>query len=98
MLTTSQAQEDILRSYQLYAGAYVTKPIDYDDVIRAIGHIDGFYLRLASCPAYSPASGPASWAGTRRGERQGGSDDAGRTALFLAACRKLARGCPGSLP
>jgi len=54
MLTTSQAQEDILRSYQLYASAYVTKPIDYDDFITAIGHIDGFYLRLAQLPG-SPA-------------------------------------------
>lgn len=50
MLTISQAPEDILRSYQLHASAYVTKPTDYDEFIAAIGGIDGFYLRLAHLP------------------------------------------------
>jgi CheY-like chemotaxis protein len=50
MLTTSAAQEDILRSYSLHASAYITKPVDYDRFIDVIGQIDGFYLTLARLP------------------------------------------------
>jgi hypothetical protein len=50
MLTTSSAQEDILRSYALHASAYITKPVDYDRFIDVIGQIDGFYLTLARLP------------------------------------------------
>jgi CheY-like chemotaxis protein len=50
MLTTSQAQEDILRSYSLHANAYITKPVDYDRFIDVIRQIDGFYLTLARLP------------------------------------------------
>ena len=55
MLTTSKAPEDILRSYQLHASAYLTKPAGYDKFIAAAGSIDGFYLRLARLPA-APAN------------------------------------------
>jgi CheY-like chemotaxis protein len=50
MLTTSSAQEDILRSYALHASAYITKPVDYDRFIDVIGQIDDFYLTLAKLP------------------------------------------------
>jgi CheY-like chemotaxis protein len=50
MLTTSAAQEDVLRSYALHASAYITKPVDYDRFIDVIGQIDGFYLSLAKLP------------------------------------------------
>jgi CheY-like chemotaxis protein len=50
MLTTSAAQEDILRSYSLHASAYITKPVDYDRFIDVIGQIDDFYLTLARLP------------------------------------------------
>lgn len=50
MLTTSQAQEDILRSYSLHASAYITKPVDYDRFMDVIRQIDGFYLTLAKLP------------------------------------------------
>jgi CheY-like chemotaxis protein len=50
MLTTSAAQEDILRSYALHASAYITKPVDYDRFIDVIAQIDGFYLSLAKLP------------------------------------------------
>jgi CheY-like chemotaxis protein len=55
VLTTSQAQEDILRSYQLHANAYVTKPADIDEFVAAIGDIDEFFLQLAQLP--DPSSG-----------------------------------------
>lgn len=40
VLTTSAAEEDILRSYKLHANAYVTKPVDLDQFIAAIRQID----------------------------------------------------------
>jgi CheY-like chemotaxis protein len=50
VLTTSQAPEDIVRSYSLHANAYVSKPVDYDRFIGVIGQIDDFFLRLAKLP------------------------------------------------
>jgi CheY-like chemotaxis protein len=51
MLTTSQAEEDILRSYRLHANAYVTKPVDFEQFIAAIRQIDDFFLTLVQLPA-----------------------------------------------
>ena len=51
MLTTSQAEEDILRSYKLHANAYVTKPVDFDNFIAAIRQIDDFFLTLVQLPS-----------------------------------------------
>jgi CheY-like chemotaxis protein len=50
MLTTSQAEEDILRSYQLHANAYVTKPVDFEQFIAAIRQIDDFFMTLVQLP------------------------------------------------
>ena len=50
ILTTSQAEEDILRSYSLHANAYVTKPVDFDNFIAAIRQIDDFFLTLVRLP------------------------------------------------
>jgi CheY-like chemotaxis protein len=50
VLTTSQADEDILRSYQLHANAYVTKPVDYDRFIGVVRQIDEFFARVAKLP------------------------------------------------
>ena len=55
MLTTSQAEEDILRSYKLHANAYVTKPVDFDNFIAAIRQIDDFFLTLVQLPSAGPA-------------------------------------------
>lgn len=46
MLTTSQAEEDILRSYKLHANAYVTKPVDFESFTAAIRQIDDFFMAL----------------------------------------------------
>jgi CheY-like chemotaxis protein len=56
MLTTSQAEEDILRSYKLHANAYVTKPVDFDNFIGAIRQIDDFFLSLVKLPSAGPAA------------------------------------------
>lgn len=50
VLTTSAADEDILRSYQLHANAYVTKPVDFDNFIRAIRQIDHFFVSVVRLP------------------------------------------------
>jgi CheY-like chemotaxis protein len=50
MLTTSQAEEDILRSYKLHANAYVSKPVDFEHFIAAIRQIDDFFLTLVQLP------------------------------------------------
>ena len=46
VLTTSQSEEDILRSYQLHANAYVTKPVDFDRFIEVVRQIDDFFLTV----------------------------------------------------
>lgn len=50
VLTTSQAQEDILRSYSLHANAYISKPMDFEEFVGVIGQIDDFFLTLVKLP------------------------------------------------
>ncbi len=50
VLTTSQSDEDILRSYQLHANAYVTKPVDFDRFIQVVRQIDDFFLSIVKLP------------------------------------------------
>ena len=50
MLTTSQAEEDILRSYKLHANAYVTKPVDVEQFIGAVRQIDEFFVTVVKLP------------------------------------------------
>jgi CheY-like chemotaxis protein len=50
VLTTSQADEDVLKSYQLHANAYVTKPVDFDGFIEAIRQIDHFFVSVVQLP------------------------------------------------
>ncbi|MEU0526091.1 response regulator [Streptomyces niveus] len=50
VLTTSAAEEDILRSYKLHANAYVTKPVDLDQFIKAIRDIDDFFVTVVKLP------------------------------------------------
>jgi CheY-like chemotaxis protein len=51
ILTTSQAQEDILRSYSLHANAYISKPVDFDKFTGVIRQIDSFFLTLVKLPS-----------------------------------------------
>jgi CheY-like chemotaxis protein len=50
VLTTSQAQEDILRSYSLHANAYISKPVDFEKFVGVIRQIDDFFLTLVKLP------------------------------------------------
>ncbi|GGK68421.1 two-component system response regulator [Sphaerisporangium melleum] len=50
VLTTSEAEEDILRSYHLHANAYVAKPVDFDQFIRVVRQIDDFFVTVVKLP------------------------------------------------
>jgi len=50
ILTTSEAEEDIVRSYQLHANAYVTKPVDFDRFIGVVRQIDDFFVSVVRLP------------------------------------------------
>ena len=50
VLTTSEAEEDVLRSYRLHANAYVTKPVDFERFITVIRQIDEFFVSVVTLP------------------------------------------------
>ncbi|AYA23419.1 response regulator [Rhodococcus rhodochrous] len=50
VLTTSSAEEDIVRSYKAHANAYVTKPVDLDRFLGAIRQIDEFFVQVVRLP------------------------------------------------
>ncbi|MDD4968293.1 MAG: response regulator [Paludibacter sp.] len=52
ILTTSKAQEDILKTYNLHANCYITKPIDLAKFFDVVKMIEGFWLTLVKLPKY----------------------------------------------
>jgi two-component system, chemotaxis family, response regulator Rcp1 len=50
ILTTSKAEEDVLRSYDLHANCYVTKPVDLEKFIMVVQSIDRFWLNVVTLP------------------------------------------------
>ncbi len=50
VLTTSNAEKDILGAYDLHANAYITKPLDFDQFIKVIGSIENFWLEIVKLP------------------------------------------------
>ena len=50
ILTTSSAEKDILRAYDLHANAYIVKPIDFDEFMKVIGSIEDFWLEAVTLP------------------------------------------------
>lgn len=57
VLTTSNAEQDILRSYDLHANAYVTKPVDFNRFIEVVRQIDEFFVTVVQLPAHRPSPG-----------------------------------------
>ena len=53
VLSTSEADEDIARSYDLHANAYVAKPVDFNAFVRAVRQIDEFFLTVVRLPPRS---------------------------------------------
>ena len=52
VLTTSEAEEDVLRSYALHANAYVTKPVDFERFIEVVRKIDDFFVSIVRLPSH----------------------------------------------
>jgi CheY-like chemotaxis protein len=50
VLTTSEAEEDVLRSYDLHANAYVPKPVDFGRFIEVVRRIDEFFVSVVRLP------------------------------------------------
>jgi chemotaxis family two-component system response regulator Rcp1 len=50
VLTTSEAEEDVLKSYSLHANCYVTKPVDLEKFIHVVQSIDRFWLTVVTLP------------------------------------------------
>lgn len=50
VLTTSAAEQDIVRSYNLHANSYVTKPVDFDQFLRVVHVIEDFWLAIVKLP------------------------------------------------
>jgi len=50
ILTTSDAEADILRSYQLHANCYITKPVNLDGFLTVVKSIDTFWLSVVKLP------------------------------------------------
>jgi two-component system, chemotaxis family, response regulator Rcp1 len=50
VLTTSKAEEDVLRSYELHASCYVAKPVDLEKFITVVQSIDRFWLTVVTLP------------------------------------------------
>jgi chemotaxis family two-component system response regulator Rcp1 len=55
ILTTSKAEEDILRSYQHHANCYITKPIDIDEFLRVVRLTEDFWLTIVQLPTRTMA-------------------------------------------
>lgn len=51
VLTTSQAEEDILKTYNLHANCYITKPLDFGQFIKVIRSIEDFWLTVVKLPS-----------------------------------------------
>ena len=50
ILTTSQAEEDIMRAYGWYANAYMTKPVEFDSFVAVVKGISDYWFTLVKLP------------------------------------------------
>ena len=50
VLTTSRAEEDVLRAYQLHANCYITKPVDFQQFLNVVRSIESFWLFVVTLP------------------------------------------------
>ena len=55
ILTTSKAEEDILKTYNLHANCYITKPIDLHQFIKVVQAIEDFWLTIVKLPPNRPS-------------------------------------------
>lgn len=52
VLTTSEAEQDVLRTYQLRANCYITKPVDLEKFITIVRSIEDFWLTIVRLPSF----------------------------------------------
>jgi chemotaxis family two-component system response regulator Rcp1 len=50
ILTTSQAESDLIQTYNLHANCYIVKPVELDQFIEAVKRIEGFWLQIVKLP------------------------------------------------
>lgn len=50
ILTSSEAEEDVVKSYDLHANAYLTKPVDFQGFIDIVDHLEDFWLEVVKFP------------------------------------------------
>jgi two-component system, chemotaxis family, response regulator Rcp1 len=50
ILTTSKAEEDILKTYDLHANCFITKPVDFDQFVKVVHSIEHFWLSIVTLP------------------------------------------------
>ncbi len=50
VLTTSRAEEDVLRAYEYYANCYITKPVDFQQFLHVVQSIEDFWLTVVKLP------------------------------------------------
>jgi CheY-like chemotaxis protein len=55
ILTTSQAEEDVIRAYNLSCNCYVTKPVDFEQFTRIVQAIESFWLTIVTLPPHPGA-------------------------------------------
>lgn len=53
VLTTSESQEDVLRSYRHHANAYITKPVDFERFREVVHQIDDFFIGIVRLPPHA---------------------------------------------
>ncbi|HEX8244751.1 MAG TPA: response regulator [Longimicrobium sp.] len=51
VLTTSQAEKDVLAAYQLHANAYIVKPVDLQQFLDVVRSVEGFWLAVVKLPS-----------------------------------------------
>lgn len=52
IMTTSKAEQDIFRAYNLNANCYITKPVDLDEFLHVVRSIEDFWLTIATLPKH----------------------------------------------
>jgi len=58
VLTTSRAEQDVLRAYQLNANCYITKPVDFDQFLTVVRSIESFWLFVVTLPPPAVSNEP----------------------------------------
>ena len=85
VLTTSRAEEDVLRAYDLHANCYVTKPVDLAQFMKIVAQIDEFWVKVVTLPRKGFRDRGADPLAVARGQR-------GRCAAGAGGARRARSG------